>query len=112
MWIDLPYGGDRAGFDAVELKKYMVNNNMTCIVKGARKCTLAEHKKPKSLDYWVREHKNTIHRNTMQAVKEVIDKLEETGLFCETKCTCPETDRLCDGLALTTRPSSICCGSP
>ena len=112
MWISLPHGGFGARFDAVELKKYMVNNNMTCIVKGARKCTLAEHRKPKSLDYWLRKHKNTVHRNTMQAVKEVIDQLEKTGLFCKTECICPTTKRSCKGLALTTRPSSSCCGSP
>lgn len=114
MWISLPHGGRGAGFDAVELKKHMVNNNMTCIVKGARKCTLAEHRKPKSLDYWLRNDKNIDKKkkNTMQAVKEVIDQLEETGLFRETKCICPETGRLCKGLALTTRSSSSCCGSP
>ena len=105
MWINLPYGGTGAGFDAVELKDYMLENNLTYIIQGACKCTLNQHKKPKSLDYWLRKHKNTQHVDTMQAVDKVIRHLVKTGLFYEKKCICPTSGQPCNALVLTTRPS-------
>ncbi len=101
MWISLPNGGPGAGFDAIELKQYMVKNNLSCIIKGACKCTLNQHNKPRSLDYWLRKHKNTTYKDTMQAVDEVIDQLVYSGLFSRTQCTCPTSNRLYKGLALT-----------
>ncbi len=100
MWIRLLYGGPGAKFNAVELKKHMQKNNLKCIVLGAEECTLAQHKKPESLDYWLRNHKNTRYEDTMQAVTKVIGQLVNTGMFYETQCTCPTTGKHCNGLAL------------
>ena len=98
-WISLPYGGPDAGFNAVDLKNHMVENGLDCIIQGHTACTLAEHPKRHSLDYWLRD-KHTTRRDTMQAVRDVIDQLEATGMFYSTQCTCPQSGRRCNALAL------------
>ena len=98
-WISLPYGELGAGFDAVDLKNYMLENGVDYIIQGHRKCSLAEHSKPNSLDYWLRE-RHTKRQDTMHAVRRVIEQLVATGMFCRGQFTCPDSGRRCQGIAL------------
>ena len=98
-WISLPHGELGAGFDAVGLKNYMLEKGIDYIIQGHRKCSLAEHRKPSSLDYWLRE-RHTKRQDTMHAVRRVIEQLVGTGMFCRGRFTCPDSGRRCQGIAL------------
>ena len=98
-WISLPSGGPGAGFDAVDLKNYMVERGIDYIIQGHRKCVLADHCKPNSLDYWLRD-RYTERRDTMQAVGSVIEQLVSTGMFYPVRFTCPDSGRRCKGIAV------------
>ena len=98
-WISLPYGEPGAGFDAVDLKNYMLEKRVDHIIQGHRKCSLAEHSKPNSLDYWLRE-RYTKRQDTMHAVRSVVRQLVGTGMFYHGQFTCPDSGCCCQGIAL------------
>ena len=101
-WIRLPHGGKDAGFDAQDLVAHVVSSGRDYIIQGQSNCRLAEHRKPSSLDVWLRQG-YTRRKDTKQAVNDVIDDLVATGLFeIEQSLKCPDTDRGCKGLRLTT----------
>ena len=99
-WISLPHGGPGARFDVVDLHDYMAKRGIDYIVQGHCKCTLADHSKPNSLDYWLRE-RYAKYPDTMQAISSVIDDLVGTGLFDPGKFTCPDSGQRCKGIALS-----------
>jgi hypothetical protein len=97
--INLPYGGLNASFLIQHLIDHLHAENRRYIIIGKSKCTFAEHKKPHSLDYWLR-HNYTNRRDTMQAVDEVVKKLVDSGIFEEKDgLECPDSGRPCKGLA-------------
>ena len=100
-WISLPYGGRDAGFHVRDLIAHIKASGRDSIIEGARKCVLAKHPKPHSLDYWLRTHA-TSRSDTMQMLPQVEAALVATGLFCSVKHRCPDTGRDgCKALELT-----------
>jgi hypothetical protein len=100
QYIELPHGGPGAGFRIHELFAYMEQSGRPYIIVGELDCALADHPKPSSLDYWLREHfaKN---KETKQATGAVIDQLLATGLFEQIEeLRCPDTGQKSKGLRL------------
>jgi hypothetical protein len=100
--IKLPYGGPDSYFDLKDLLKYVAGSGRDYIIIGGINCTFANHKKPQSLDYWLRSH-YTNRKDTRQAVTDVINQLCKSGRFkLEKRLVCPDSDRPCKGLRLNT----------
>jgi hypothetical protein len=99
-WIKLPFGGRGAGFQVRDLVAHIKTSGRDYIIEGAQKDVLAEHRKPHSLDYWLRTHA-TSRSDTMQMVTEVEAALVTTGLFRSAERRCPQTGRKCKALELT-----------
>jgi predicted RNase H-like HicB family nuclease len=78
-WIRLPYGGAQAGFYVGRLVDEFDRRGLPEIPTGATKSNL-DHVNPDSLDYLLRT-RYARNPNTMQAVLEVYQQLEATGLF-------------------------------
>jgi len=98
--IGLPFGGG-AVFNEHDLVDYIraFRPPRDYIIIGASKVVMAKHRKPHSLDYWLRQRSR--NRNTMQAVTSVIDDLIAARLFVvEDDLPCPDSHRRCKGLRL------------
>ncbi|BBL76346.1 hypothetical protein [Methylomagnum ishizawai] len=94
--IDLPYGGR---FDEHGLVAHIRASGRDYIIQGQQKGALAEHPKPHSLDYWLRQFAR--NPDIKQAENSVMDALVATGLFVvEHHLTCPDSGRPCKGLRL------------
>lgn len=99
--IKLPHGGKNAQFDVKELVEYIKKSRRDYIIQGSQQCSLANHTKKYSLDYWLRSN-YAASPDTKQAVKTVVDELVKTGLFEEANdLRCPDSGRLCKGIRLT-----------
>lgn len=98
--IKLPYGGRNAKFDEQELIEHIRKSFRNYIIQGQQNCSLLNHTKPNSLDYWLRVN-YAEESDTKQAVNEVMDQLVETGLFeIEDDLPCPDSGRPCKGIKL------------
>jgi len=98
--IELLHGGPGARFRVRDLIDYMEQSGREYIIAGEVDCALADHPKPSSLDYWLREHfaKN---KETKQATSAVIARLVATGLFERLEdLRCPDSGHKCIGLKL------------
>lgn len=96
--INLSYGGS---FNEQALVKHIRKSRRNYIIQGQTACTYANHPKPDSLDYWIRQKRFANNRDTKQADNKVIAQLVATGLFQESsKLPCPKTGKLCKGLIL------------
>lgn len=94
--ISLPYGGK---FDEHDLVAYIRATGRNYIIQGQQAVSRGKHKKPKSLDYWLRQFGN--NPNTKQAEKSVLDALVATGLFeIVNNLICPDSGNRCKGLRL------------
>jgi hypothetical protein len=94
--IALPYGGQ---FSAHDLVVYIQASGRDYIIQGQQMEALANHTKPQSLDYWLRQFAS--NPNTKQAEIGVIVALEGTGLFrFVPKLSCPDSGNYCKGLRL------------
>ncbi len=97
QYIELANGG----FLVRELIDYMERSGRSYIVTGEVDCALADHPKPSSLDYWLREQfaKN---KETKQATHEVIAQLMATGLFEQLEdLRCPDSGQKSKGIRLS-----------
>jgi hypothetical protein len=74
--IRLPYGGQ---FDERELVTYIRASRRDYIIQGQQAVAKANHTKPHSLDYWLRQFAN--NPDTKQGEASVIEALVATGLF-------------------------------
>lgn len=93
--INLSYGGS---FNEQALVRYIRKSGRNYIIQGQTTCILANHPKPDSLDYWLRQF---AYPDTKQADNDVITQLVATGLFkVSYKLSCPNSGRLCKGLVL------------
>ena len=102
--ICLPYGGKNAQFDEHDLVAYIIKTGRDYIIQGQQNCSLAEHTKPNSLDYWLRVNHSS-NSDIKQAVRSVIDDLVKTGLFEKVDdLQCPDSGRLVKGIRLTKAP--------
>jgi hypothetical protein len=97
MTITLPFGD--ATFEVGKLIAQLDDSGRDYIIQGQTHRTFAAHRKPKSLDYWLRAN-CTNKRDVNQAVTEVIDQLVSTGLFEEGSFPCPDSGRFCKGIRL------------
>lgn len=95
--ITLPYGNNT--FDSSDLLNHIRQSGRNYIIQGQQACTLARHTKPHSLDYWLRSN-YAQYPDIKQAVNEVIEQLVATGDFEEGQFPCPESGKLCKGVAL------------
>ena len=98
--IRLPFGGKNAQFNEQDLISHIMTAGRDYIIQGQQNCSLAEHTKPNSLDYWLRVNYAT-NADTKQAVNEVVEQLVATGLFEEKdNLRCPDSGNGCKGLKL------------
>ena len=94
--INLSYGGS---FDEQALVQHIRRSGRNYIIQGQTACALANHPKPDSLDYWLRQFAH--NRDTKQADNKVIAQLVATGLFKKaSNLCCPNSGRPCKGLIL------------
>lgn len=94
--IHLSYGGQ---FDEQALVNHIRDRGRDYIVQGQQACTLEDHTKPNSLDYWLRQI--APNSDTKQADNTVVSQLVETGLFeVADGLKCPDSGRLCKGVRL------------
>lgn len=94
--IQLPYGGQ---FNELDLIKHIRASNRNYIVQGQQVASLANHTKPQSLDYWLRQF--GLNENTKQAENSVIDDLVATGLFRrDNHLICPDTGWRVKGIVI------------
>ena len=99
--IPLPHGGPGAAFDAADLVRHVQSSGRDYIIQGQINCKLDDHRKPSSLDVWLRKN-YAATPDTKQAVNQVVKALVETGLFkVERNLICPDSGRPCKGLRLT-----------
>ena len=94
--INLSYGGS---FNEHALVRHIRRSGRNYIIQGQTACTCANHPKPDSLDYWLRQFAH--NPDTKQGDNDVIDQLVATGLFQESnKLRCPNSGQPCKGLVL------------
>lgn len=98
-WIRLPYGVPGATFQVRTLIQHLKNSGRQHIIQGQAKCKFSRHRKPRSLDFWLRRN---FARNpdTKQAVNDLIHQLVSTGFFEAGEFPCPDSGRLCKGIRL------------
>jgi len=95
--IHLPYGRP---FDENALITHIRACGRSYIIQGQQASSFANHSKPQSLDYWLREHYAN-NPDTKQAENSVLDALVATGLFAiASRLTCPDSGARCKGFAL------------
>lgn len=95
--IHLPAGGS---FDARDLVAYINASGRDYIIQGQQNTSFANHTKPQSLDYWLREH--SPNRDTRQAENTVLDALVATGQFeIVNNLICPDSGEECKGVRWT-----------
>jgi len=98
--IELPHGGPGARFHLRELIDYIEQSGRDYIITGEVDCALADHPRPSSLDYWLRE-KFAKNKETKQATNAVIARLLATGLFEPLEdLRCPDSGQKCMGFKL------------
>jgi len=103
QYIELHRGGPVVRFRVRDLIDHIEQSGRAYIVVGDVDCALADHPKPSSLDYWLRENfaKN---KDTKQATNEVIRQLVATGMFEQLDgLRCPDSGQKCQGLRLKSR---------
>ena len=94
--IDLTYGGT---FNEQHLLDYINQSGRNYIIQGQENCTLQNHPKPQSLDYWLRQFADK--PDMKQADNEVVAALIATGLFTlSNNLICPTSDQRCKGLVI------------
>ena len=74
--IPLRYGGQ---FDERELVEYIRATPRNYIIQGQQRAAKANHTKPHSLDYWLRQFAH--NPDTKQAEASIIEALVATHLF-------------------------------
>jgi hypothetical protein len=92
--IQLPFGG---AFDEHDLIAHIHGSGLDYIIQGQQAASLADHTKPRSLDYWLRRF--GVNPDTKQAENDVIDALVATGLFVVVaNLICPDSSERCKGI--------------
>lgn len=98
--ISLHHHEPGASFPVRDLVDYIERSGRDYIIEGEVDCALADHPRPHSLDYWLREN-FARNKETRQATRDVITQLLATGLFAESEdLRCPDTGERSPGLRL------------
>ena len=97
--IGFPYGGGH--FEIQDLVAYVQRSDRNYLIGGGCNQVLSLHKKPESLDYWLRTRSN--QPNIRQVTKKLMQDIIETEHFTyeEKNLPCPTTGKRCNGLRLT-----------
>jgi hypothetical protein len=97
MEIKLKHAGNGVVFNSEELISLFENEKANYITIGATHVTLSNHPKPKSLDVWLRNHKNVPmqHKDTCQAVAAVISQLISIDPFSLAIRKCKTSGKMC-----------------
>lgn len=97
--ISFQYGGGY--FEIQDLVEYVESSDRDYVIGGGCNQGLSLHKKPESLDYWLRKRSN--QPNIRQVTQKLIQDIIETDYFTyEENLPCPTTGRRCNGLRLAT----------
>jgi hypothetical protein len=92
--------GNNAQFDEKDLISYIVKSGRDYIIQWQRNCSVVEHTKAHSLDYWLRGNYAT-NSDTKQAVNKVVNLRRATGFFeVAYNLRCPDSGNRCKGLRL------------
>ena len=84
---------------STSLVAYIHSSGRDYIIQGQQGAARANHSKPPSLDYWLRQF--GVNPDTKQAENDVIDALVATGLFAiVANLMCPDTGEPCKGIRL------------
>ena len=96
--ITLPHANN-AKFTVANLVNNFKTQELSYMIIGATHVKLDNHPKPKSLDVWIRNHKNVKgYANTCQAVNDVINQLVKHESFSLGLRKCPKSNRMCKAL--------------
>jgi len=94
--IELSYGGE---FDEQDLIDHINQSGRNYIIQGQKVCTVQDHTKPSSLDYWLRQF--AISPDMKQADNNIMAALVATGMFTESvNLNCPDSNNPCKGLVI------------
>ena len=96
--VDLDHDANR--LDVARLAAWLLETGRHAMVIGAERATLERHRKPLSLDFWIRSEVAD-NVDTAQATVAVVARICATGLFEEVSVVDPFTDERCRGIALT-----------
>ena len=102
--INLPYGNN--SFDSNSLKEHIRTTSRNYIIQGQKACRRIDHRKPSSLDCWLRDN-CARNPDTKQAVNEVIADLVNTGDFTEGDFYCPDSGRRCKRVRIIEASESL-----
>jgi hypothetical protein len=106
-FVSLRHGGPGIGFRVRELIAHIEKSGRDYIIGGEVDCALADHPRPHSLDYWLREN-YARNKETRQATEDVIAELLATGLFeLSAQLRCPDSGHKAPGLRLKSRAASV-----
>jgi len=97
--IRLPHGGGQT-IEITELRSVFRERRVEHLTISARRVYLVDHPRHLSLDYWIRDHMQTL-QNTAQATRALVRKLVETGEFEVIKAECPHSGRQVDSIKMT-----------
>ena len=97
MEIKLKHAGIGAVFNSDDLVRLFEKEKVGYITIGATHITLLNHPKAKSLDVWLRKHKNVPmqHKDTCQAVAAVISQLISLENFSLAIRKCSTSGKMC-----------------
>jgi hypothetical protein len=99
MIINLPEE-DGSSFNLSRLFRFLISEGRPYIIQGQQNCSLENHTKDKSLDYWLRVNVAR-YPDRKQATNELIDIICRTGLFRRVpNLLCPNSRRECEGIEL------------
>jgi curli biogenesis system outer membrane secretion channel CsgG len=94
--IGLPFGGT---FNENALVAHIRASGRNYVIQGQQTSTYANHTKPQSLDYWLRQFGT--NRDTKQADNAIVAALVATGLFQVVgRLRCPDSGARCKALRL------------
>lgn len=96
--IILPHAND-ARIPIQDFINHFIDNTLNFMIIGSTQVVLNVHPKPKSLDVWIRNHKNAkAYANTCQSVNNVISQLIKHESFSLGLRKCPKSKRICKAL--------------
>ncbi|WP_297513819.1 hypothetical protein [Flavobacterium sp.] len=82
-----------------DLIHYFQLNKLNYLIIGSNKVTLTNHRKPNSLDVWLRTHPKIVnHKDTCQSVNKVITQIIKHQSFSQGLRKCPKSKRICKAL--------------
>ncbi|WP_396168331.1 hypothetical protein [Flavobacterium sp.] len=101
--IILPHANNKT-IPIQDLIAHFKESKIEYMIIGSNKVILSLHPKPKSLDVWIRTHKNVIgHANTCQSVNNVVSQLIKNKSFSLGLRKCPKSKRICKSLVFCDR---------